>query len=615
MNRFSSPAVRGRIPIFVISLIVLIGFLFAAASPGMAQEPVLPDAPPDGYAGLELYAARCANCHGPLGQGDGSLILEMGGQPPKAFDQAYGRTAQPAAMFAQITNGNLEVGMPPFGPASSNPIAEAGRWDLVAAVYSLATPPEAVAAGQAVYAAQCAACHGDGGRGDGPDAPADPAPADLTSLDYWYNRSNQTVFTALAPGTVASHTYELSDDDRWRVVDYARTFTYEFADPVELTRPIPAGTIAGVLVNGTTGERLPGAEMTLRAFTPDFTQTLTLTATTDANGNYRFDLTDVPPDWVFLVNTAYNGLNFSSGADQLSRRSTALDLPVTVYEQTTDPAAPGIGQLHMVIEFIEDRLQVSELYIFNNNRNAVFIGESGDPAQGTVEIALPAGAENLSFQRSFGSLSNFLPADDFIQTERGWADTMPLRAGPGALSLLVRYTLPFSSGMTLAHPLYYDTTTSTLILPDNGVSVSNEPWTRQPSQQFGQNETFLNYSRAGLTAGEAIAVQLQGRPRVVAGTDGTSSLNRNRTAEMLIGGAVALLAAGAGVVIWRSWQGRQGSPAALSGTAAAPPATRDELLRAIADLDDAREAGQIDEAVYQARRAALKEQLAAVWQQ
>ena len=54
-------------------------------------------------------------------------------------------------MFTQITDGEAAVGMPPFGPASSNPIDETGRWNLVAAVYSLATPPENVEAGRAVY--------------------------------------------------------------------------------------------------------------------------------------------------------------------------------------------------------------------------------------------------------------------------------------------------------------------------------------------------------------------------------------------------------------------------------------------------------------------------------
>ncbi len=126
--------------------------------------------PPDGEVGFDLYAARCANCHGVTGAGDGELSVNMP-TPPKSFtDPAYRLTAEPTVMYDQITNGNLNVGMPPFGSASSNPIDDTGRWDLVATVYSLSTPPEAVEQGRTVYQAECAACHGDTGLGDGPDA-------------------------------------------------------------------------------------------------------------------------------------------------------------------------------------------------------------------------------------------------------------------------------------------------------------------------------------------------------------------------------------------------------------------------------------------------------------
>jgi mono/diheme cytochrome c family protein len=40
-------------------------------------------------------------------------------------------------------------------------------WDLVAYVWARATPPEARAEGEAVYAVHCAACHGENGAGDG----------------------------------------------------------------------------------------------------------------------------------------------------------------------------------------------------------------------------------------------------------------------------------------------------------------------------------------------------------------------------------------------------------------------------------------------------------------
>jgi mono/diheme cytochrome c family protein len=604
----------------VLALPVLLFLL--AAQPSGAQEPILPEVPPDGEFGLLLYDARCANCHGVTGAGDGELSGNMP-TPPKAFtDPAYRRTADPAVMYDQITNGNLNVGMPPFGPASTNPIDDAGRWDLVAAVYSLSTPAEAVERGREVYTAECAACHGDTGLGDGPEADAATPPTDLTRLDYWFNRSNETVFTALAPNAIPAHAYDIGDDDLWAAVDFARTFSYTYVDPAILTQPIPAGVIAGQVLNGTTGETLTGETVSLRAFTPDFTETLSLTTTLETDGTFRFDVTDVGPDWVYIASVPFGDLSFSSNADQLRHGNPELDMPITVYESTTDPAAISIGQLHVVLEFVdENRVRVNELYIFNNADDTVYVGPSGDPAQGTVEVVLPAGAENLSFQRSFGSLDSFVPANDLIQTAAGWADRLPIRPGSGALTLLTRYELPYEDGMTIAHPLNYPTDSGTIILPDAGVEVVGNEWTTQGPQTFQTGEVFLNYNHPALTAGEAIAIELEGRPRQVAGTEGATA-NRNQTTELIIGGTALLLVAGAGIFLFRSWQARQApEPAYVAevGAAVAAPVARpsgedaDALLRAIAELDDAHESGQIDEASYAQQRDALKRRLAAVW--
>ncbi|HQF70438.1 MAG TPA: c-type cytochrome, partial [Promineifilum sp.] len=603
-------------PVLLAALALL---LWPAA--GQAQDPVLPAATPDGFPGLELFAGRCANCHGETGAGDGELILQAGNQPPMPFDAAYIQQAMPSVMFDQITNGEAAVGMPPFGPASSNPIDDAGRWNLVAAVYSLATSPENVAAGQEVYAANCAACHGDAGQGDGPDAATtDPAAGPLTDVAYWFNRSNDTVVADLAPGVVPAHAYDLPATDLQRVVDFARTFSYVYADPAVLNEPIAAGTITGVLTNGSSGQALANTAVTLRAFTAELEETLTLTTTTGTDGAFQFDVTDTPPGWVYIVNAAYDGLSFNSGADQLSRTRTALDMPVTVFDKTTDATAISIAQLHVVMEFAEDLIQVSQLYIFSNAAQAVYVGPTGNPAEGVVEVAVPEGAQNLTFQRSFGAMDSFLAANDFVATARGWADPLPLRPGETSLTLLVRYALPYVDGLTITHPVFYNTASGAIILPDNGVDVVGADWVEGAPQTFGEGEVFRNFGRAGLAAGDALTIQLEGRPSVINdATTGQAVANRDTTSELLIGGGALLLAAVGGIFLWRYWQGRQEESAYEEAPAYAAPAAapglgqRDDLLRRIAALDDAFENGRLQEADYRAQREELKQQLAAVW--
>lgn len=614
-----------RLLLLVLTVLLLPIFLLLAAGPSAAQEPVVPLETPDSELGLDLYALRCANCHGVTGAGDGELSGNMP-TPPKSFtDPAYRRTADPAIMYDQITNGNLDVGMPPFGPLSSNPIDDVGRWDLVGAVYSLSTPPEAIEQGRAVYQAECAACHGDTGTGDGPEAAGSATtPTDLTQLDYWFTRSNETVFTALAPNAIPDHAYDLSEDDLWVAVDFARTFSYVYVDPVVLTQPIPAGIVTGQVLNGTTGEPLTGETVSLRAFTPDFTETLALSTTLGTDGSYRFDVTDVAPDWVYIASVPFGDLSFSSGADQLRHGNPAIDMPITVFDTTTDPSAISIAQLHVVLEFVdENRVRVNELYIFNNDSNTVYVGPTGNPDEGTLEVSLPAGAENLAFQRSFGSLDSFLPANDLVQTDTGWADRIPVRPGTGVLTLLSRYELPYEDGMTIAHPVNYPAASGTIILPEAGVEVTGGDWITEGPQQFQTGEVFLNYTRPGIAAGEAVAIELQGRPSQIAGTDGTTA-NRDQTTELIIGGTALLLAAVVGFFLYRTWQSRQtaeavyvaeASAAAAPVLTTAPPPSADvnALLLAIAALDDAHEAGQISDEDYQQQREALKQQVAANW--
>lgn len=587
----------------ILSLLILL----ALSSPLAAQEP-LPQAPPDANNGLDVFADRCSNCHGPQGQGDG----EMAGQlelPPRDFTQPdFRQTAVPADMFATITNGRLEGGMPPFGPVSSNAIPEAVRWDLVAAVYSLATPATVLAAGEMVYTQACAACHGEDGSGPGPEAAAqETAPTDLTDFNYWYNRSNADVFAALQDTAIPGHDYTLSDDELWDVVDYSRAFSYNYTDPDAPLEPIEIAVIGGNISNGSTGEPVGEGTAVLRAFTPEFAEAMTLTTTVSADGVYSFNLTDVPPDWIYLTNVQYGDLNFNSNPAMLSADSPFLELPVVVFETTTDSDAIDISQIHMIMDIQNDALVVSEVYIFNNAADGVYVGESGNSEAGTLELVLPAGAENVNFERGYGTLDNFFPAPEFFQTERGWADTVPLRPGEGAMNLLVTYVLPYEDGMTLAHPLFYDVANATVVLADVGVALEDNAWMQQESTTMGDAGNFLTYARPGLVAGDAFSFTLAGEPEQRAvDVNGNNAVVRDDTFELIIGSLALLLVVVLALFLVKSW---------LDTAVADTDETEDTqiYLQAIANLDDAYAAGQIDSQKYTQQRAELLTNLAAIW--
>jgi mono/diheme cytochrome c family protein len=597
-----------------VCLVILVIMFFSL--PVLGQGADAPAEQPDAATGLALFAERCANCHGPEGGGNGEMAASLPAPPAAFSDPEFRRTAVPSALFEIITNGILSSGMPPFGPASSNPISQANRWHLVAAIYSLGTPAETIANGQTIYEANCLACHGASGRGDGPGAAeSDTPPPNLADLAYWFTRSNEAVFATLESGRIPEHAFDLSEEERWAVVDYGRTFSYAYEQPSAPVEAIEAATVSGQVVNGTTSEVVPEGSVRLRAFTTDLAETLNMTTTVGTDGRYSFNLSSVQSDWVYLASMTYNGISFNSDVNQLSPAQPALELPIVVYEQTTDPSNVAIDQIHMVLEFGQDQVQVSELYVFGNRGTAVFVGESGDTANGTVEIALPAGAENISFQRTFGAMDSFLPADEVIQTETGWADTLPLRPGNGALNLLVTYALPYRSGMTLAHPVAYEAANASIIMLDVGVTVEGEAWVAQGAQQT-QGGAFLTYSRRNLAADSALTLALNGQPQPGANASGSSILARDETNELIIGGGVLLLTLAAVAYTVRTWQGRpaeDGAYEAYAGEKGEDGRRAHNLLQAIADLDDAYENGEIGQQHYSRQREQLMSELVTMW--
>lgn len=617
-----SRAGRGRAHQVVIATFFLIFLALLALGPSTtsAQEPVTPpSATPDAQNGLDIFAERCANCHGPLGQGDGEQAAQLPVPPASLGSADYIRQAVPAAMYNAITNGIVQSGMPPFGPGNSDPLGESERWDLVAAIYSLAQRQAFVDDGQTVYEATCQECHAaDGSGGDGV--------LDLRDQTVWVERSDQDIFQRLTTDPIPEHAdIDVQDDALWASIGYARTFSYDYADAMAAFEPIEEGTISGTVTNESTGEPLQsGVPAVLSAFTADFQPSLTMTTTVDADGQFQFDLTMVPPDLVYVVTVQYDGISYGSDFGELQRSDPTLNLTVPVYERSSDPATVSVDQLHIILQFTEGQVQVSELYQFSQNASAVFVGQSGDPANGTVRIALPDDASEPSFDRSFGGMESFFPADTVVQREDGWADTVPLRPGPGSLSLLVRYSLPYDESLTVSHDLHYPVSSANLVVPDAGVTLSGDAWQEGQAQAMGDAGVFLNFTQLNLSADQSIQFSLAGEPQVSA-SSGATVPARNRSNELLVGGGVLLLALAASLYTIRVWRQNQmqdtedvtvvAEPAEEAAQITAPAGAdrRQQLLQDIAALDDAFEAGDLSQEDYEKRRQKLKDELVAIW--
>jgi len=99
-------------------------------------------------------------------------------------------------------------------------------------VEPLPNRPPSLARGAVVYREQCAACHGESGRGDGPKAKSlkGPPPANLADPAVMGNKSLLDIFRRIAVGTPGTAMPEFAEDlpaaDRWAVASYVAAMQY-----------------------------------------------------------------------------------------------------------------------------------------------------------------------------------------------------------------------------------------------------------------------------------------------------------------------------------------------------------------------------------------------------
>jgi mono/diheme cytochrome c family protein len=90
----------------------------------------------------------------------------------------------------------------------------------------LPVTPEGLAAARELYSTKCSRCHGDTGKGDGDEADMyDPKPADLTDAHRMHEVTDGEIFYKISEGhdPMPAFKQKLSDEDRWRLVNYVRT--------------------------------------------------------------------------------------------------------------------------------------------------------------------------------------------------------------------------------------------------------------------------------------------------------------------------------------------------------------------------------------------------------
>lgn len=462
------------------------------------------------------------------------------------------------------------------------------------------------AAGLVIYQNRCASCHGLEGLGDGelaaqavnpPTAIGSPAYLATVDPDLMFNVIQNGRLTSGMPGFgVGNNSDPLSTAEIWSVI----AALYELP---ALNEPLETAVVRGQIVNATTNGHVSGGTALLQAFDPAFHEVLSLEEPVTETGQFSFDLERVPKQWLYRVIYTYEGLEFSSEFGQLSVQNSLLELPVSVYEQTTDPAVLRISQVDTIIEFVADKVRLNQLYLVDNVAPAVFVGTEGDFQQGTFTVSVPEQATNITFLRGIGGgAADFAPATERMTQLNAtqWALQLPVASGNGAVRLLVRYELPYEREVTVSHPVLYPTSLATLVWQDEAIMVEEEIW-RTPLN--AASEMFMRVQRPPLAQGERLQFTLTGSPTIVLDEQGNTVLYRDEPRELVVGVVALVVVLAAAVFTAYRWRTR-------------PPAEdeRDTLLRTLAALDEAYAAGKLRKTSYEQRRRHIKARLVSLWE-
>ncbi|HVN53347.1 MAG TPA: c-type cytochrome [Anaerolineaceae bacterium] len=602
--------------------------------------PTYPLVAPNPGRGASLYAQHCVPCHGASGKGDGPQASRLSNPVAPIGTPGLARQSTPAQWFAIVSQGNFQKFMPGFAG-----ILSAGeRWDVLAYVYSLSSPAGQIAQGEEIYTQQCASCHGDQGKGDGPKATSlSTRPFDLTDQAKLSEVSLQSLYDVVTNGAqqvMPAFKGKLSDDQRWAVTSYLRTFTLGAGQPdlqaqaavtppagsTQETTPQPAGTasgetlqaggtqtaegpaatgsavatgvVTGKITNGSGGAVPGGLTVTLHGY-DSMQETFTRTTLVQADGTYKFENVEMPSGRVFTASVEFNQTTFNSDIAHSSQTGAGpINLPIAIYDSTTDASSLNVDRMHVFFDFSTPQIvQVVELFMISNNGQRTVAGSHG---QAVVNFDLPEGASNLQFQE--GSIGG-----RYVQTPKGFGDTAGIAPGSGQHQVLYAYDMPYSGKLDLKLPIPLPVTAAIVMSPDPGIKIQGSQL-QDSGQQNVQGMSFHAYSSSSLAAGQVLVVNISGLPGQGSNAATGGLIPGATNTELFIGlGALGLVLIFAGV--WLTRRRRFKAQPAAEGAAPLDNEDADTLVDAIIALDEKYRGGEIPEEAYQQRRSELKSRL------
>lgn len=457
--------------------------------------------------------------------------------------------------------------------------------------------------GARIFAENCARCHGAEGKGDGEFVQTgqvaamadftDPATTQAISPAEWYATIRDGRIEKLMPpwgealsaaeiAAVAQYTYHLADQTGDMV-------TTTDPQPAAVAPPATTGTIHGTVTNGTTDSPVTDADLQATLYVMNAESSEQGLTAPVINGEFTIPNVQFVHGDAYVVAITYQGMQFMSKAATPASDAGTLEIPITLYDKTTDAAQIEIVLFLTEVQRQGDTVMFTQIIQFDNLSQSAYVNATPLANDQTVSVymPLPDGARLMT--------SALQPQYVFSEAQNVVYDTQPVLPGERR-TLHIAYTMPFrdDASVTVNMP-YRMNNQAEIMLPPNMFTLVSEQFSAQGTQEFASG-TYDDYLAAPVAQGEALHFRL--RPAA-------EPMNPN------IPVAIGLSLAGIGLMTFSAVMYIHSNRMMRLQTATRQH-TIETLARDIAALDARHEQGKINERKYRQQRTALKQQLAAL---
>jgi hypothetical protein len=374
------------------------------------------------------------------------------------------------------------------------------------------------------------------------------------------------------------------------------------------------GVLEGKVVNGTQGGPAidAGIPVTLHVLESG-AEIDTQETTTSPGGAFRFEDLDTDPTLEYWLEATYQDVTYTEQEPySFGEDETTLQVVANVFETTTDDAEVRISSVHMITESFGQALRVTEIHLLSNTGDRAFVGESGEgDSPFTVFIPLPDAAVGFA-------LGEGMVEGRFVEVEGGLLDTDPVTPGQGTGMVIFSYHLMVAgSSVQLEREFGYPVDRLDVLAVQPGLKLDSAQLEARGIESI-QGRQYAVYAIEGLPAGAKLSMDLVpvadagtvssmpgAEPAAPASTGGPSD---NMQAALRGIGFALSLAAVAAALAYPAVTRRHAPARAPAPDLAANPRAR-TFLAEVVSLEDARDAGTVDDDEYERERARLYQAL------